>query len=284
MPNYSWTGPIIMKRVRDAVILNLRRAFTYDPLFPYVQNLTLTPITGTITVTTGSPQVVGSGTTFLASLYPGNPIQFPLQPGVTYYVQSVTDGTHLKLTTNYTGSTMSNTTLNLGTNATVDFACTRIVINDATPQDYYSLPSINVMSASGEEHRFIQEDHFEGFEDANGNQSDRRGAPMDITLTIEAMALDVVTRDQLADRLYESFKIITTDLADNGIGILKTSINADRRKYENDRWFYTSGVTMRMYVEWLDENITPVNSDLTGLSGVIYTDAGVVQPFKLNNI
>lgn len=284
MPTYSWTGPIIMKRVRDAIILNLRRAFTYDQLFPYVQNLTLTPVLGTVTVTNGSSNVVGAGTTFLTTLFPGNPIQFAIQPGVTYYVQAVTDNTNLKLTTSYNGSTMSNTSLNLGTNASVDFDCTRIAINDATPQDYYSLPSINVMSASGEEKRFIQEDHFESFEDVNGNQSERRGAPMDITVTIEAMALDVVTRDQLVDRLYESFKIITTDLSNNGVGIMRTSINADRRKYENDRWFYTSGVTMHLYVEWLDENITPLNSDVTGLNGVIYTDAGVVQPFKINNL
>lgn len=202
---YSWAGANIIKRVRDAIVLNFRRAFTYDTSYPYVQN---------------------------------------------------NDGS-------------------------ANFDCTRIVINDSTPEDYYSLPSINVMTASGEEHRFIQEDFFEPFEDDNGEISSRRGAPLDIRVVVEATALDIITRDQLVDRMYEKFKIITNDLADNGIGILKTSINADRREFKNDRWYYTSGITLYLYAEWLDEDLTDPNSTATGIKGNITTDFGVDQGFKI---
>lgn len=205
MATYSWTGANIIKRVRDAIILNFRRGFLYDTKYPYVQNL---------------------------------------------------DGT-------------------------VNFDCTRIVINDSTPEDYYSLPSINIMTASGEEHRFIQEDFFEEFKDSNGEMSARRGAPLDIRVTVEATALDIITRDELVDRMYEKFKIITNDLADNGIGILKTSINMDRKDFRNDRWFYTSGVTLQLYAEWLDEDITDPNSTATSIKGNITTDFGVDQSFNI---
>jgi hypothetical protein len=203
--SYSWTGAIIIKRVRDAIIKNFRRAFQYDTKYTYVQNI---------------------------------------------------DGS-------------------------VNFDCAKIVINDATPEDYFSLPSINVMTASGEEHRFIQEDFFEEFTSTNGEQSARRGAPLDITVTVEATAIDIITRDELVDRMYEYFKIITNDLADNGIGILKTSINTDRKEFKNDRWYYTSGVTLRLYAEWLDEDITDPNSTVHGIKGNITTDFGVDQGFKI---
>lgn len=204
MATYSWVGANIIKRVRDAIVLNFRRAFSYDTIYPYVQN---------------------------------------------------NDGS-------------------------VNFDCTRIVINDSTPEDYYSLPSINVMNASGEEHRFIQEDFFESFEDNNGEISSRRGAPLDVRVVVEATALDIITRDQLVDRMYEKFKIITNDLADNGIGILKTSINADRRDFKNDRWYYTSGITLYLYAEWLDEDLTDPDSTVTGIKGSITTDAGINQGLK----
>lgn len=203
------TGPFIVKRIRDAVIVNFRTAFSTDPLYPYVEN---------------------------------------------------TDGT-------------------------VDFDCTKIVINDATPEDYFHLPSINVMTASGEEHRFLQEDFFEEFtdEDTSGKVT-RRGAPMSFTVSVEATALDVITRDELLDRMYERLKLITDDLADKGIGILKTSLRPDRRDFRGDRWFYTSGVDLYLYAEWLEEDAIDPNSTLNKTTGVITTNAGVVQDFKINNL
>jgi hypothetical protein len=283
MTNYSWLGPIIIKRVRDAIVLNLRRQFLYDSLYPYVETVTFTTLPGVVDLINETPFVTGTGTKFLTTLKVGNRVQFGADTNY-YYVSTISSDTNLALTTNYTGATTVGSTVSWASNVVVNFDCTRIAINDATPQDYYYLPSINVMTAAGEETRFLQEDFFEEFTDANGNQSERRGAPMSINVTIDAMALDVITRDQLVDRLYEKFKIITTDLAANGIGILKTSISPDSRKFENDRWYYTSSVTMHLYAEWLDEDITPPNTSLTGMGVDIYTPPphGINQRFSLD--
>lgn len=202
------TGPVIMKRLRDAIILNFRRAFSTDPIYTYVADI----------------------------------------------------------------------------NGVVDFDCTKIVINDATPEDHYLLPSINVMTASGEEHRFLQEDFFEEFTDPTTGKVTRRGAPMSFTVNIEATSLDVVTRDELQDRLYERTKLITDDLANRGFGILKTSLSADRRDFRGDRWFYISGVSIQLYGEWLQEETIDPNSTLNKTTGTITTDAGIVQEFKINNL
>ncbi len=278
--SYSWTGAIIIKRVRDAIILNLRRAFSYDPKYHYTLSIAPSPVSGVVNVTNGSAIVTGVGTSFTTTFVSGSIIQFGSQAGSIYYVKTVESNTSLTLTNNYTGTTTVSATATGGT-STVNFDCSGIAINDVTPEEYYSLPSINVMTANGEEHRFLQEDYFEAFEDGNGEISDRRGAPLDINVTIEATAIDIITRDELVDRLYEYFKIITNDLADNGVGILRTSINTDRKEFKNDRWFYTSGVTMHLYAEWLDENLTAPNSTATGIKGSITTDFGVDQGFKI---
>jgi hypothetical protein len=281
MTNYSWLGPIIIKRVRDAIVLNLRRQFLYDTMYPYVESVTFTALPGVVGLVNETPFVTGVGTKF-TSIYPGNRVQFGADANY-YYVASISSDTSLELTTNYTGTTTAGSAISWASNVVVNFDCTRIAINDDTPQDYYYLPAINVKTAAGEETRFLQEDFFEEFTDVNGNQSERRGAPMDINVTIEAMAIDVITRDQLLDRMYEKFKVITTDLAENGIGILKTSIAPDGRKFENDRWWYTSTVTLRLYAEWLDEDITPPNTSLTGIGGDIYTPPpnGINQRFAI---
>ena len=200
MATYWWSGPKIIKRVRDAIIEGYRQSFSYDPEFTYVTNA---------------------------------------------------DGT-------------------------VNFDCSKLVINDVTPDDYYFLPSINVMTASGVEHRFIQEDLFEPFTDVNGNTSARRGAPMDITISVDATSLDTVTRDKLVDRMYENFKIVNAKLADHGVGLLKTTIKADRREFKNDRWYYTSGVDLYLYAEWIDEDITVPNF-IDGFEITVSTSDGVTE-------
>lgn len=61
--------------------------------------------TGTVTVTNGSPNVTGSGTTWTKYCYPG--LLFVSTDATRYTVSSVTDDTHLVLTANYGGSTLS---------------------------------------------------------------------------------------------------------------------------------------------------------------------------------
>lgn len=161
MTNYSWLGAIIIKRVRDAIVLNLRRQFTYDTMYPYVETATYTALAGLASLVNETPFVVGVGTKFTTSLKVGNQVQFGSDPTNNYYVLSIASDTSLTLTTNFTGATIVGSAINYASNVVVNFDCTRIAINDATPQDYYYLPAITVSTAAGEEHRFLQEDFFE---------------------------------------------------------------------------------------------------------------------------
>jgi hypothetical protein len=201
---YPWTGPYIVRRVRDAVIAAYRNAFSYDSTFTYVADTT----------------------------------------GV------------------------------------VNYALTKISIADNNPVLYYFLPEINVITISGEEHRFIEQDLFEEFTDSDGSKGVLRGAPISMAVTINATTLDGVTRDEVVDRLYEYLKQVTTALSTQGIAIWKTSINPDTRVFTNDRWYYTSGVTLHLYVEWLDENLTAPVSNVDGFDSTITTDGGIKQEFK----
>lgn len=53
------------------------------------------------TVVNGSPNVVGIG---FGALYVGQSVTFAQQPNNPYVIQSITNATHLVLTTNYTGA------------------------------------------------------------------------------------------------------------------------------------------------------------------------------------
>jgi hypothetical protein len=195
------TGAVIVKRVRDAIVLNLRRIFASDPIYTYSEN---------------------------------------------------PDGT-------------------------LNVDCSKIGINDATPATSLVYPSIICSTASGEETRFLQEDFFSSTEDAEGNITEIRGAPIVFQVTILVTSLDTITRDEVLDKIYRNFKIITDDLADNGIGIIKTSLETDRREFVQDRWLYTSGVRMSLYGEWIEEEV--VSSKLEGIKGKIYTDY-IQQEFR----
>jgi hypothetical protein len=198
MPN---TGALIAKRVRDAVVLNLRRVFALDVDYPYVENL---------------------------------------------------DGS-------------------------LNFDLTKISINDVTPGDHLFYPSIIVSTLSGEESRFLQEDFISSTRDKDDNIFEVRGASIHFMVNIQAQALDTIVRDELLDRIYQKFKLITDDLADRGVAIIKTTLEGDKREFIQDRWIYSSGVRMSLYGEWIEEEGVDPNQTVGKLTGVIVTETGQVR-------
>lgn len=203
MPN---TGALIAKRVRDAVVLNLRRVFKLDTDYPYVET----------------------------------------------------------------------------TEGALDFDATKVSINDVTPNDHLFYPSIIVATLSGEESRFIQEDFISESRDKDDNIHEVRGAPMYFTVNIQAQALDTIARDQLLDKIYQKFKLITDDLADSGVAIIKTSLESDKREFIQDRWVYSSGIRMSLYGEWIEEEAVDPNQTIGKLTGVISTDTRqVIQEYRV---
>lgn len=200
----SLFGAVVVKRVRDAVVLNIRDMFRTDVSYPYIDN---------------------------------------------------NDGS-------------------------LNFDQTKISINDVTPLDHLFYPSIIVSTVAGEESRFIQEDYLSSTVNADGSITELRGAPINFSVLIQSQALDTVVRDELLDKIYDHFKMITDDLAANGVAIIKTFLESDKREFVQDRWIYTSGVRMSLYAEWLDSEVTAVSGTLREITGKISTPT-VSQNFRL---
>ena len=172
----------INTKVRNALILNLRRIFTGDPIYPYKE--------------------LGNG-------------EYDFDP-------------------------------NNGT---------KIVISDAIPTEPAFYPAIVVDTVSGSETRYLGPDDLLEIKDSNGRTiEDKKFSSLDLAVNLNIFtAGDTIARDEILDRIYDQFKLITDDLAESGIEIKNTSFNQESRLFQNDRWYITAKLTLNVYTEWEDE-------------------------------
>jgi hypothetical protein len=71
------------------------------------------------------------------------------------------------------------------------------------------------------------------------------------TVTINIYTIDdSLSRDELTDLIYNDFKYTTTDLANFGIEIIKTSFPTFASAYNEGRWFFSGKLTIDVYSEW----------------------------------
>jgi hypothetical protein len=71
------------------------------------------------------------------------------------------------------------------------------------------------------------------------------------TVTINIYTIDdSLGRDELTDLIYNNFKYTTTDLANFGIEIIKTSFPTFASAYNEGRWFFSGKLTIDVYSEW----------------------------------
>jgi len=71
------------------------------------------------------------------------------------------------------------------------------------------------------------------------------------TVTINIYTIDdSIQRDEITDLLYNNFKYTTTDLANFGIEIIKTSFPTFASAYNEGRWFFSGKLVMDVYSEW----------------------------------
>lgn len=71
------------------------------------------------------------------------------------------------------------------------------------------------------------------------------------TVTINIYLIDdSIQRDELTDLIYNNFKYTTTDLANFGIEIIKTSFPTFASAYNEGRWFFSGKLTIDVYSEW----------------------------------
>ena len=172
----------INKKVRDAFILNLRRIFTGDPVYPYKE-------------------------------LPNGNYDFDPNTG------------------------------------------TKIIISDAIPTEPAFYPAIVVDTVFGTETRYLgPEDLFETKDVDNVTIEDKKFASLDLTVNLSVFtAGDTIARDEILDRIYDQFKLITEDLAESGIEIKDTTFNQETRLFQNNRWYVTARLTINVYTEWEDE-------------------------------
>lgn len=141
-------------------------------------------------------------------------------------------------------------------------ANTKIMINDVTPMEALKVPSIIVENVGVTESRYLQNDFF--FEDETGYT---RGSSLISRTSIQVLTLDTIKRDEIIDRIYQLLKDFEEILSENGIAIIKTDILPERRQYIQDRFFYTGGVTLNCYSEWVEpvtvDNISAINITIT---------------------
>ncbi len=168
----------INKKVRNAVILNLRRVFTGDTKYAYVEN---------------------------AGVY--------------------------------------------------DPIASKIDITDAIPDDHARMPHIVVDVLAGPEKRYIGPEDLREVKDGNNRViKDEIFTSLNLTININVYTInDTLTRDEVLDRIYDQFKLITDDLADRGVEIISTTFNGDTRAYIRDRWYITGRLSINVYSEWKDE-------------------------------
>jgi hypothetical protein len=136
-----------------------------------------------------------------------------------------------------------------------DFDRTKIVISDAIPQEHAFFPCLIVDTVSGSEDRYLGPDDLSETKD-NSHQtvSDKLFASINLTVNIRLYTIDdTIARDEIIDRIYDHFKITTDDLADNSIEIKRTTFIPDTRSFQNDRWLVTTGLSLEVYTEWVDE-------------------------------
>ena len=71
------------------------------------------------------------------------------------------------------------------------------------------------------------------------------------TVTINIYTIDdSIQRDELTDLIYNNFKYTTTDLANFGIEIIRTSFPTFASAYNEGRWFFSGKLVMDVYSEW----------------------------------
>lgn len=136
-----------------------------------------------------------------------------------------------------------------------DFDTTKVIISDVLPQEHAFFPAIVVDTVASAETRYLGPEDLYEVKDpiTHAVTDDRIFASIDSTATINIYTIDdTISRDEIMDTIYDHFKLLTDDLAGNGIEIKKTTFNVDRRSFVDNRWYYTASITLDLYSEWED--------------------------------
>jgi len=293
---------LILRRVRDQVILNLRRLFIPSnnlvvPNFRY--KYLESPATGTIRFVSNPSNlntiiVNGVIITFVTGIPSGNEVKIGVTQVITQAnfiafvnahssillvtatqspVNNVvnltatvagTAGNAITLVTNIpTVVQISGATLTQG--GEWDFDNSEIFIGDVIPQDYQDWPMVVVDTASANETRYLGPEDMSWTKNAFGVVTEEAiFSSLVVTVNINLYTIDdTIARDEIIDLIYDHLSEIRDDLATHGIEMIDRTLPTEARVYQDGRWYITNHFILRVYCEWTDTLSDP---NITGVS------------------
>lgn len=302
---------LILTRVRNAVILQLRQLFSpannaaVVPPFEYsyvetaasstlgfygnpANSDTITIGTNVITFITGSPVglQVHIGATQQITL--ANLVALINANSSTLLVAATTNTIPNQLTLTAILSGLAANAITLIVNSKVlrfssptlingglfDFDNSEIFISDAVPQDYQDWPAIIVDTASASETRYLgPEDSFEQKNNSNVVTVDEIFSSLVVNVNIKVYTIDdTLARDKIIDLIYNNLSEIRTQLAVMGVEMIDRTMPTETRLVQNQRVYIENHFILRVYCEWSD-SLTPI---------VNVSSVSVTVPLNLN--
>lgn len=293
---------LILRRVRDSVIRNIRDLFRPEnntfvtPTFKY--NYLESSSTGTIRFV-GNPAnlntivINGVTITFVTGIPVGNQVKIGVTQVITQanFIAFVNAHSSI-LNVNATQSPVNNvvnlksTISGLAGDATTlvtniptivqisgphliegglwDFDNSEIFIGDVIPQDYQDWPMVVVDTASANETRYLGPEDLSWTKNEFGVVTqDKIFSSLVINVNINLYTIDdTIARDEIIDLIYNNISEIRTDLATHGIEMIDRTFPTETRVYQDGRWYVTNHFILRVYCEWSDD------LDITNVTGV----------------
>ena len=136
-----------------------------------------------------------------------------------------------------------------------DFDNTKIIISDAIPIEPAFFPALLVSAVPIQEARYLGPEAMNETKDVNNVViGDEKFSSIFSTVTLTLHTIDdTLARDEIMDTIYQQFKFLTTELADDGIEIQDSTFSPDRRQFVKDRWYITATLNIRIYTEWRED-------------------------------
>ena len=144
----------------------------------------------------------------------------------------------------------------------------KIFIGDIIPQDNAAFPALVVDTYSGNETRYLGPEDMDQVKNSfNVVTEDNHFASITSTVTINIYVIDdTIARDEIIDTIYDHFKDLTHQLAINGIEIIKSTMPAETRVMQDNRWWITNRIIIDVYSEWVDTPTPLVNVSGLGVT------------------
>lgn len=285
---------LILRRVRDSVILQLRQLFSpannsaVVPSFQYnyiesaatgyiqfygnpINNDTFTIGTNAITFVTGAPVGLQVQIGLTQQITLANLVALINANSVVLLVTATTNTIPNQINLAATSTGTIGNSITLGVSSLVlrvsaptltqgglfDFDNSQIFIGDAIPQDFQSWPMVIVDTASAGETRYLgPEDSYQIKNSANVVTVDEIFSSLVVNVNINLYVIDdTLARDNIIDLIYNNISEIRDQLAVNGIEMIDRTFPTETRVSQDQRQYITNHFVLRVYCEWSDNNL-----------------------------